>query len=88
MLVMIVTAVATLICRIFVLGFSEFFFLKKSFSVIIKDEWTEDRKCLIMTDILCHNRTAIKWERCNCQKQEELEACQVHKVEAGLSAGC
>lgn len=41
-----------------------------------------------MTDILCHNRTAIKWERYNCQEQEELEACQVREVEAGLSAGC
>lgn len=51
MLVMIVAAVATLICRIFVLGFSEIK-KKKSCSVIIKDEWTGDRKCLIMTNIL------------------------------------
>lgn len=66
MLVMIVTAVATLICRIFMLRFSGI--KKNSFSVIIKNEWMENRKCLIMTNIQCHNRAAIKWKlQYNCQ---------------------
>lgn len=43
---------------------------KKSFSILIKNEWTENRKCLIMTNIQCHNRAAIKWKlRYNCQQQ-------------------
>lgn len=55
---MIVTDVRTLIRIIVLLMFSGG--KKKIIFSNTKNEWTENGKCLITKNILCHNRAAIK----------------------------